>query len=147
MCFLAKISLHRPTCKTTFARLTQSQANLAVLSRFHNFQIKERYDFFSFFKTACAKIHVRGGGQWFIAICGCGGHEKGYRLCYISVPEASVYWPLHTMGLFQPDAIQNQPCPLPDQQNSSYLLTISHSRRTRHPTDDPSEKRIPRSYP
>ena len=24
--FLTKISLHRPTCKTTFARLTQSQA-------------------------------------------------------------------------------------------------------------------------
>ena len=26
VCFLAKISFHRPTCKTTFARLTQSQA-------------------------------------------------------------------------------------------------------------------------
>ena len=26
VCFLAKISLHRPTCKTTIARLTQSQA-------------------------------------------------------------------------------------------------------------------------
>ena len=26
MCFLAKISVHRPSCKTTFARLTQSQA-------------------------------------------------------------------------------------------------------------------------
>ena len=26
VCFLAKISSHRPTCKTTFARLTQSQA-------------------------------------------------------------------------------------------------------------------------
>ena len=26
MCFLAKISLHRPACKTTFARLTQWQA-------------------------------------------------------------------------------------------------------------------------
>ena len=26
VCFLAKISLHRSTCKTTFARLTQSQA-------------------------------------------------------------------------------------------------------------------------
>ena len=26
VCFLAKISLHRPTCKTTFASLTQSQA-------------------------------------------------------------------------------------------------------------------------
>ena len=26
MCFLEKIFLHRPTCKTTFARLTQSQA-------------------------------------------------------------------------------------------------------------------------
>ena len=26
VCFLAKISLHRPSCKTTFARLTRSQA-------------------------------------------------------------------------------------------------------------------------
>ena len=26
VCFLAKISVHRPSCKTTFARLTQSQA-------------------------------------------------------------------------------------------------------------------------
>ena len=25
--------------------------NLAVISRFHHFQIKERYDFFSFFET------------------------------------------------------------------------------------------------
>ena len=49
--FLVKISLHRPTSKTTFARLTQSHDNLAVISRFFNFQIKESYDFFSFFET------------------------------------------------------------------------------------------------
>ena len=51
VCFLAKISLHRRTCKTTVARLTQSQAISPVISRFHLFQIKERYDFFSFFET------------------------------------------------------------------------------------------------
>ena len=52
VCFLAKISFHRPTCKTTFARLTHSvTGNLAVISRFHHFQINERYDFFSFFET------------------------------------------------------------------------------------------------
>ena len=52
MCFLAKISLHRPTCKTTFASLTHAvTGNLAVISRFHLFQINERYDFFSFIET------------------------------------------------------------------------------------------------
>ena len=44
LCFLAKISLHRPTCKTTFAR-------------FHHFQIKERYDFFHCSKLIfCTKL-------------------------------------------------------------------------------------------
>ena len=51
VCFLAKISLHRPTCKTTFATLDTVTGNLAVISRFHHFQINERYDFFSFFET------------------------------------------------------------------------------------------------
>ena len=69
------------------------------------------------------------------------GHERGFRLCYISVPEANVYWSLHIMGLFKPNAIQKQPCPLPDQQNSSHLLTISRSRRTRHPPHDPGKKK------
>ena len=46
--FLAKISLHRPTRKTTFARLTQSQA---FSQSFRVFQIHERYDFFLFFET------------------------------------------------------------------------------------------------
>ena len=72
--------------------------------------------------------------------------KKGFRLCYISVLEAYVYWPLHPMGLFQPDTIQNQPCPLPDQQNSSHLLTISRSKRTRRPPHGSRKKQIPRSY-
>ena len=49
------------------------------------------------------------------------------------------------MGLFQPDTIQNQPCPLLDQPNSSHLLTISRSKRTRHPPHAPRKKRISRS--
>ena len=48
VCFLAKISLHWPTCKTTFDAV---RGNLAVISRFHHSQINERYDFFSFFET------------------------------------------------------------------------------------------------
>ena len=35
-CFLAKISSHRPTCKTTFARLTQSHSQ-AISQSFHVF--------------------------------------------------------------------------------------------------------------
>ena len=50
VCFLAKISFHRPTWKTTFARLTQSQA-ISQSFRVSSLQINERYDFFSFFKT------------------------------------------------------------------------------------------------
>ena len=43
VCFLAKISLHRPTCKTTFARLTQSQA---ISQSFHAFiSFRSRRDF------------------------------------------------------------------------------------------------------
>ena len=49
VCFLAKISLHGRTCKTTFATLDTVTGNLAVISRFHLFQIKERYDFFFHF--------------------------------------------------------------------------------------------------
>ena len=45
----------------------------------------------------CVTIHDRGGGQWFIAIPGCSGHKEGFRLCYISVPEANFYRPLHPM--------------------------------------------------
>ena len=81
VCFLAKISLHRPTCKTTFARLSQSQAisqsfrvfitfrsmrdtmSIAAevrTSRLHHFQINERYDFFIFIFSSklffCTKL-------------------------------------------------------------------------------------------
>ena len=49
MCFLAKISLHRPTCNVR--TLDAATGNLAVISRFHHFQISERFDFFSFFET------------------------------------------------------------------------------------------------
>ena len=48
VCFLAKISLHRATCKTTFARLTQSQA---VSQSFGVFRSMRDRTFFSFFET------------------------------------------------------------------------------------------------
>ena len=57
-------------------------------------------------------------------------HENRFQLCYVSVPEAIVYWPLHPLGLFQPDATQNISCRQLEQQNSLRLLTISCSKRT-----------------
>ena len=51
VCFLAKISLHRPTCKTTFASLTQSQAISQSFRVFISFRSMRDTTFFSFFET------------------------------------------------------------------------------------------------
>ena len=51
VCFLAKISLHRRTCKTTFARLTQSQAISQSFRAFISFRSRRDTTFFSFFET------------------------------------------------------------------------------------------------
>ena len=51
VCFLAKISLHRPTCKTTFARLTQSRAISQSFRAFISFRSRRDTTFFSFFET------------------------------------------------------------------------------------------------
>ena len=51
VCFLAKISLHRPTCKTTFVRLTQSQAISQSFRVFITFRSMRDTTFFSFFET------------------------------------------------------------------------------------------------
>ena len=51
VCFLAKISLHRSTCKTTFARLTQSQAISQSFRVFISFRSMRDTTFFSFFET------------------------------------------------------------------------------------------------
>ena len=50
VCFLAKIALHRPTCKTTFARLTQSQAISQSFRVFITFRSKRDTTFFHFSK-------------------------------------------------------------------------------------------------
>ena len=50
VCFLAKISLHRPTCKTTFASLTQSQAILQSFRVFISFRSVRHTTFFHFSK-------------------------------------------------------------------------------------------------
>ena len=50
VCFLAKISLHRPTCKTTFARLTQSQAISQSFRVFITFRSRRDTTFFHFSK-------------------------------------------------------------------------------------------------
>ena len=51
--FLAKVSLHRPrsTCKTTFARLTQSQAISQSFRVFITLRSMRDTTFFSFFET------------------------------------------------------------------------------------------------
>ena len=51
VCFLAKISLHWRTCKTTFARLTQSQAISQSFRAFISFRSMRDTTFFSFFET------------------------------------------------------------------------------------------------
>ena len=51
VCFLPKISLHRPTCKTTFARLTQSQAVFQSFHVFITFRSLRDRTVFSFFET------------------------------------------------------------------------------------------------
>ena len=50
VCFLAKISLHRSTCKTTFARLTQSQAISQSFRVFISFRSMRDTTFFHFTK-------------------------------------------------------------------------------------------------
>ena len=50
VCFLAKITLHRPTCKTTFARLTQSQAISQSIRVFISFRSMRDATFFHFSK-------------------------------------------------------------------------------------------------
>ena len=50
VCFLAKISLHRSTCKTTFARLTQSQAISQSFCVFISFRSMRDTTFFHFSK-------------------------------------------------------------------------------------------------
>ena len=50
VCFLAKISSHRPTCKTTFARLTQSQAISQSFRVFIIFRSMRDTTFFHFSK-------------------------------------------------------------------------------------------------
>ena len=50
VCFLAKISLHRPTCKTTFPSLTQSQAISQSFRVFISFRSVRDTTFFHFSK-------------------------------------------------------------------------------------------------
>ena len=50
VCFLAKISLHRPTCKTTFASLTQSKASSQSFRVFISFRSMRDTNFFHFSK-------------------------------------------------------------------------------------------------
>ena len=58
VCFLAKISLHRPTCKTTFARSTQSQAISQSFRVFISFRSMRDTTFFHFSKLFFYKITV-----------------------------------------------------------------------------------------
>ena len=58
VCFLAKISLHRPACKITFARLTQSQAISQSFRAFITFRSMRDTTFFHFSKLFfCTVIH------------------------------------------------------------------------------------------
>ena len=56
VCFLVKISLHRPTCKSTFARLTQSQAISQSFRVFISFRSSRDTTFFHFSKLFNTKL-------------------------------------------------------------------------------------------
>ena len=58
VCFLAKISFHRSTCKTTFARLTQSQAISQSFGVFISFRSMRDTTFFIFRNSSLYKITV-----------------------------------------------------------------------------------------
>ena len=58
VCFPAKISSHRPTCKTTFARLTQSQAISQSFRVFISFTSRRDTTFFIFRNSFLYKITV-----------------------------------------------------------------------------------------
>ena len=58
VCFLAKISLHRRTCKTTFTRLTQSQAISQSFRAFISFRSRRDTTFFIFRTSFLYKITV-----------------------------------------------------------------------------------------
>ena len=58
VCFLAKVSLYRPTCKTTLARLTQSQAISQSFRVFISWDQWEIRLFFIFWNSFLYKITV-----------------------------------------------------------------------------------------
>ena len=58
VCFLAKISLHSPTYKTTFARLTQSQAISQSFRVFITLRSRRDTTFFHFSKLFLYKITI-----------------------------------------------------------------------------------------
>ena len=58
VCFLAKISLHRPYKYNRVCTFDTVTGNLAVISRFHHFHINERLDFFIFRYPFLYKITV-----------------------------------------------------------------------------------------
>ena len=73
MGFLAKISLHRPTCKTTFAHLTQSQAISQSFRVFITFRLRRdttlfhfRNSFFSYKVTVSFTMVIKRspGGEY-----------------------------------------------------------------------------------
>ena len=58
VCFLAKISLHRPTCKTTFACLTQSQAIPQSFREFITLTSMRKTNKFLFFHFRNSSLYI-----------------------------------------------------------------------------------------
>ena len=74
--FLAKISFHRPTCKTTFARLTQSQAISQSFRVFITFRSMRDTTFFHFSKLM---LFVQNTASFTMVIKRCPGGAGGGR--------------------------------------------------------------------
>ena len=105
VCFLAKISLHRPTCKTTFARLTQSQAISQSFRVFITFRSMREATFFHFSKLFLYKITVSftmvikrsPGGQ-----AAGGGRSTSKSTCEVPAWMLTAFgdWPASSMSKF-----------------------------------------------
>ena len=77
VCFLSKISLHRSTCKTTFALLTQSQAISQSFRVFISFRSMRDTTFFHFSKLFLIQT------QWF---------SRHPFVCAVCYSKPRVFW-------------------------------------------------------
>ena len=140
MCFLAKISFHRPTCKTTFARLTQSQAISQSFRVFITFRSMRDTTFFHFSKLIfCTKYRFFYHGDqkmsWW-----CRWRAVNFEIhLWSSGMNADCIWRSISIQHVQIEADLNS-----DPGNDSFWVEIrdaKHVDRSTHPAADVDRRR------